>query len=124
MDINKRLNILIAEDSDTMRMLLAITIMKIFPHAEITQAANGAEALKEFRNGEYDLVLTDMVMPLMGGAELIRQIRNALRKNTPIIIISTRGKEEDRDLGLSLGANAYITKPINPAVLRKKITEL
>jgi len=59
------------------------------------------------------LILTDMVMPEMDGAELIRQVRTRLKSDIPIIVITTKGESRDRDVGLSLGANGYLTKPVN-----------
>jgi two-component system, OmpR family, response regulator ResD len=54
-----------------------------------------------------------MVMPEMDGAELIRQVRTRLKSDIPIVVITTKGESRDRDVGLSLGANGYLTKPVN-----------
>jgi DNA-binding response OmpR family regulator len=72
-------------------------------------------------NGKFDLLLTDMNMPEMGGAELIRFVRNGLKSDIPIVIISTRGESRDRDLGMQLGANSYLTKPVDVTQLIKTI---
>jgi CheY-like chemotaxis protein len=71
---------------------------------------------------EFDLILTDMMMPEMDGPQLIGNIRQTLRNDIPIIIISSNGEEKDRDRGLSLGANGYITKPVKGYELIKTIT--
>jgi len=80
---------------------------------KITEAVNGRDALARIENERFDLILTDMVMPEMDGAELIRQIRTRLKSDIPIIVITTKGESRDRDVGLSLGANGYLTKPVN-----------
>jgi two-component system chemotaxis response regulator CheY len=85
---------------------------------EITQVHNGFAALKALPLGRFDLVITDVNMPDINGLELIKFIRtNATYAQTPLIIISTEGRERDRDRGLSLGANAYLVKPFTPEAL-------
>ena len=60
-------------------------------------------------------------MPEMDGTQLVEKIRGPLNKNMPIIIITTEGEEKHRDLGLSLGANGYITKPVNSYELKNTV---
>jgi DNA-binding response OmpR family regulator len=60
-------------------------------------------------------------MPEMGGAELVRAVRTGLNSDIPIVIITTRGEVKDRDLGMSLGANSYLTKPVDVKELIKTI---
>jgi two-component system chemotaxis response regulator CheY len=85
---------------------------------EITQVHNGFAALKALPLGRFDLVITDVNMPDINGLELIKFIRtNAAYAQVPLIIISTEGRERDRDRGLSLGANAYLVKPFTPEAL-------
>lgn len=115
-ELEKR--ILVVDDSATMRMLIS-TILKKIVTASIAEAVNGVDAIKKIGNQDYDLVLTDMVMPEMDGAELIVKIRSFLQKSMPIIIVTTKGEEEDRDKGLLLGANGYITKPVNAHELKE-----
>lgn len=117
---NKR--ILIVDDSATMRMLLAMTVKKSFSNITIEQAVNGTDACAKLNDGTYDLVLTDMDMPEMDGARLIRKIREEMSTTLPVIIITTKGEERDRDFCLSLGANGYITKPINAHALKEAVT--
>jgi two-component system chemotaxis response regulator CheY len=87
----------------------------------ITEAVNGQDALAKLMNGKFDLLLTDMNMPEMGGAELVRAVRNGLKSDIPIIIVTTKGEVTDRDLGMSLGANGYLTKPVDVKELIKTI---
>ena len=116
---NKR--ILVADDSQTMRMFLLFHLMKMLAGVRVTEAVNGADALEKVARQDVDLILTDMNMPELDGAGLIRGLRNALKKDTPNIIITTRGEREDRDRGITLGANGYITKPLNVHEFRDTI---
>lgn len=104
--------ILLADDSTIMRMVLVMHL-KRFTGATIVEAANGREALAKLAQDRFDLLLTDINMPEMNGIELVRHLRMGLRSDIPIIIISTKGEAKDRDLGMSLGANSYLTKPVN-----------
>jgi CheY-like chemotaxis protein len=108
--VNK--SILVADDSMIMRMILVMNLKRLLG-VKITEAVNGRDALAKFESGTFDLVLTDMNMPDMDGAELIRQIRTRLKSDIPIVIITTKGESRDRDLGISLGASGYLTKPVN-----------
>lgn len=120
MDNGNRKKILVVDDSATMRMLISMTIRKIVP-ASITEAVNGIDAIGKLEKQDYDLILTDVTMPEMDGTQLVSKIRGSLNKEVPIIIITTKGEEGDRDLGLSLGANGYITKPINGHELKETV---
>jgi CheY-like chemotaxis protein len=113
--------ILVVDDSATMRMLISMVLKKMM--ISVTEAVNGVEAVEKLQQQDFDLVLTDILMPEMDGAQLISQIRQTLNKKMPIIIISTKGREEDRDLGLSLGANGYIIKPIKSHELTEIVTQ-
>ena len=105
-------SILVVEDSTIMRLILVMNLKRLLG-VKITEAVNGRDALARIENERFDLILTDMVMPEMDGAELIRQIRTRLKSDIPIIVITTKGESRDWDVGLSLGANGYLTKPVN-----------
>lgn len=89
---------------------------------EMTFAQSGLQALKEARGNPPDLILLDMVLPDMGGQEVFRQLRGweALR-GTPVIIVTMRGKTEDKVLGLEEGASDYVAKPFEPMELRARV---
>jgi two-component system chemotaxis response regulator CheY len=90
--------------------------------SDITEATDGQDALNKVRDRDFDLVLTDIRMPNMDGLEFVRRVRDELKRaNLPIIIISTKGAEEDISLGMSMGASAYISKPISMVKLRELI---
>jgi two-component system chemotaxis response regulator CheY len=82
---------------------------------------NGLDAIEKLNHHEVDLILTDMNMPELDGAGVIRAVRNVLKKDTPIIVITTKGEQKDRERGMALGASGYITKPLNPREFREAI---
>jgi two-component system chemotaxis response regulator CheY len=118
------LRFLVVEDSPTMRQLISFSL-KRFKGCKIVEAVDGVDALKKLQQEEVDMILTDINMPVMDGLKLVSLLRqNAKTKSLPIIIITTEGAQEDRDRGLALGANAYISKPIQSSHLLKIITDL
>ncbi len=91
---------------------------------EILTARDGLEALETIGRRGVDLVMTDLNMPHMDGADLIRHLReNAETAELPILMLTTEGDEESRDLGVSAGANEYLIKPIARDVLAAKVRE-
>jgi two-component system chemotaxis response regulator CheY len=113
--------ILVADDSQTMRMLLLFHLIKMLPGIRVIEAVNGADALEKLKVQEVDLILTDMNMPEVDGAGLITAVRNELKRATPIIIITTRGEQRDRERGIAVGADGYITKPLDILQFRETI---
>jgi two-component system chemotaxis response regulator CheY len=104
--------ILIIEDSPTMRQLIAFALKRL-QGVKIVEANDGVDGLKKLSSDKFDLILTDINMPVMDGLKLVSLVRNdANYRTTPIVVITTEGAQEDRDRALSLGANDYITKPI------------
>ncbi len=114
-------NVLIVDDSATMRMLISLSIRKIMDSIRITEAENGLTALSQMQQQDFDLVFTDMQMPEMDGGRLIQRIREQVSKDLPVIIITTQGEEHARNLGLSKGANGYLVKPVSSRELRETV---
>jgi two-component system chemotaxis response regulator CheY len=107
-----RHRILIVEDSPTMRQLLSFALKRL-RGAEIVEAQDGLDGLRKVTSDEFDLALIDINMPVMDGLKLIHLIRQESDLATmPIVVITTEGASEDRDRALALGANEYLTKPI------------
>jgi two-component system chemotaxis response regulator CheY len=118
-------SLLVVDDSATMRQLLCMTLTRVdgITEANITEASDGEEALEKVRSGNFDLVLTDIRMPRMDGLEFIRSVRSELNDQAlPIIIITTKGAEEDVQLGMNLGASGYLSKPVSMTQLREMVT--
>jgi two-component system chemotaxis response regulator CheY len=104
--------ILVVEDSPTMRQLIGFALKRL-PGCDVTEAADGVEGLKKINSNRFDLIITDINMPVMDGLKLISLVRRDINyKSIPILIITTEGGAEDRERALTLGADAYITKPI------------
>jgi len=119
--------LLVVDDSATFRQLLCMSLTRIdgVKETDITQAVDGQDALEKVRGGDYDLVLTDIRMPNMDGLEFVRRVRTETdKKNLPIIIISTKGSEDDIETGMNLGASGYLSKPISMIKLREMVTGL
>ena len=113
--------LLVAEDSAAMRSLIVATLSEI-PDLEIVECQSGFEALKVIPRERFDLVLTDINMPDINGLELIGFLKsNPETRQIPVIILTTEGSKRDQLKGLSLGANEYLVKPFEPAVLRDAI---
>jgi two-component system chemotaxis response regulator CheY len=106
--------VLIVEDSPTMRQLISFALKRL-RGIRIMEANDGVDGLKKLSAEKFDLILTDINMPIMDGLKLVSLVRNdASYKDTPIVVITTEGAREDRERALALGANDYITKPIQP----------
>jgi len=115
---------LVVEDSPTMRQLRSFALKRV-RGSTIVEASDGIDALKKLSAQKFDLVLTDINMPIMDGLKLVSLIRgDENHRDIPIIIITTEGAEEDRKKGLALGANAYLPKPIQTAELLRLVKEL
>jgi two-component system chemotaxis response regulator CheY len=114
-------NILVVEDSPTMRQLISFAIKRI-PNSHVIEATDGVDALKKLSSEKIDLILADINMPVMDGLKLVSLVRgNPQFKDIPIIIVTTEGADEDRKRALSIGANAYLPKPIQTQELLKLI---
>jgi two-component system chemotaxis response regulator CheY len=121
---DSRQRVLVVEDSATMRGFVTAALESGGPF-NVTQAESGFHALKILPRARYDLIITDINMPDINGLELVRFIRDSEQhKTTPLIIISTDGREVDRDRGMKLGANAYLTKPFAPDQLLETVRGL
>ncbi len=105
-------NVLVVEDSPTMRQLIVFALKRI-RGLKITEANDGVDGLKKISAEKFDLILTDINMPIMDGLKLVSLVRNdPTHKEVPIVIITTEGATEDKDRAMAIGANDYITKPI------------
>lgn len=106
------INFLIVEDSPTMRQLITFALKRI-QKAKVVEATDGVDALKKMVGQNFDMLFVDINMPVMDGLKFVSLVRaDPTKKDVPIIMITTEGAEEDRKRALSLGASAYLTKPI------------
>ncbi|MHB8620739.1 MAG: response regulator transcription factor [Chloroflexota bacterium] len=86
---------------------------------QVLTAGNGAEALDVFRGAHPDLVILDVMLPVMDGLEVCRRLRR--ESSVPIIMLTARAEELDELLGLELGADDYVTKPFSPRALAARV---
>lgn len=118
------IKVLVVEDSPTMRQLIVFALRRISGF-QIVEANDGVDGLKKLSTEKFDLIITDINMPIMDGLKLVSMVRNDPNyKDTPIIIITTEGATEDRERALALGANEYITKPIQTRQILETVKRL
>ncbi len=117
-------NFLIVEDSPTMRQLISFSLKRI-QNAKIVEASDGVDALKKLSEEKFHLIIADINMPMMDGLKLLSIIRKDPQyNNVPVIIVTTEGAVADREKGMKLGANAYLSKPIQTNDLVKTVKDL
>lgn len=110
-------NILIADDNKQI-----VSILSEYAKIEgfdVLTASDGKMALDIFQKTDIDLLLLDIMMPVIDGLEVCRQIRK--KSNVPIIMITAKGEDFDRIMGLDIGADDYIVKPFSPAEVMARV---
>lgn len=108
--------LLVDDDIDLTELLAELLTLEGF---EVSTVHNGQEALKELERQTYDLILLDVMMPILNGIETLKQVRQ--RYIVPVLMLSARDDEIDRVLGLELGADDYLAKPFNDRELVARI---
>lgn len=86
---------------------------------DISAAYDGEEAIEMFQAGQYDLVILDVMLPKINGLEVLQKIRE--RSSTPVIMLTAKGEDMDKILGLEYGADDYLTKPFNILELKARV---
>jgi CheY-like chemotaxis protein len=116
LDSGEKPTILVVDDTPDNITLVSNLLKKDY---RVRVAINGEKALKiAFSETPPDLILLDVMMPIMNGYEVCQQLRNSpLTVHIPIIFLTAKSEVEDERKGLSLGASDYITKPISPPIL-------
>lgn len=107
--MNKQQTVLIADDEPQIREILSIYLKK--EGFKVIEAADGAEALVQVQAGKPDIILLDIMMPVLDGLEVCKQVRKI--SDIPIIMLTAKDSDDDRILGLEIGADDYISKPFN-----------
>ena len=109
--------ILIVDDEKEIRDLIEIYLKN--EGYEVLMASTGLEAIEIVQNKKLDLIILDIMMPVVGGIDACIKIRE--QHNTPIIMLSAKVEDIDKILGLSVGADDYLTKPFNPLELIARV---
>jgi DNA-binding response OmpR family regulator len=109
--------ILLVDDEQSVQKLLGWPLRK--EGYEVVEAYDGRQALERLRDGAFDLVVLDLMLPKIDGFDVCRQIR--ARSTVPIIMLTAKAEEIDKVLGLELGADDYITKPFSVREFRSRV---
>jgi DNA-binding response OmpR family regulator len=119
------MKILVVDDNIQMRTLLRITF-SIKPEYEVIQAENGADALDIIRTQHIDIMFLDIMMPgEIDGVGVCKFVKASEEyKSCFIVLLSARGQKADIELGLSMGADMYLTKPFSPISLLELVERL
>jgi DNA-binding response OmpR family regulator len=113
-------SILLVDDEDSIQRLLTYPLER--DGYRVVQARDGDEALRRFDEGDFDLVVLDIMLPRVDGLEVCRRLR--AESTVPIIMLTARDDELDKVLGLELGADDYITKPFSIREFRSRVRAL
>jgi twitching motility two-component system response regulator PilH len=115
--------VLIVDDSHTLRQMICEILQN--SGLVVIEAVNGVEAKEKIQTQAPDLVITDLIMPLMNGYELCRWIKTEpTTQGIPVLMCSTKSEEFDRYWGMKQGADAYMTKPFHPKDLIQAVQQL
>ena len=110
-------NILVCDDEKDIVEALGIYLSA--EGYQVTKAYNGQEACEKLKTEDVQLVLMDIMMPVMDGITAMNEIRKT--SNVPVILLTAKSEDTDKILGLSVGADDYITKPFNPVVMIARV---
>lgn len=110
-------NVLVCDDEKDILSALKIYLTSEGYH--VIEATNGKEAVEVVEREEVHLVLMDIMMPIMDGIQAMVKIRE--KSNVPVILLTAKGEDTDKVLGLTVGADDYITKPFNPVELQARV---
>lgn len=113
-------NILIVDDEEMIRKL--IRKYAEFEGHTVTEAVDGMDAVIKFKNGSYDIIIMDIMMPELDGFSASREIRKT--SNIPIIMLSARGEEYDKINGFEIGIDDYVVKPFSPKELLLRVNAI
>ena len=118
----KRGTILIVEDNNEIRHYLSSGLAELF---NILEAGNGEEALEKLKGNEVDIIVTDVMMPVMDGIKLCKNVKqNIPTCHIPVIMLSAKSETKDQMEGLQMGADDYIPKPFSLSILTTKIQNM
>lgn len=116
------MNILFAEDDELLRTSLTFYLKS--NGFSVTPVGNGLQVKEYLKSTPFDLIITDLNMPFLGGMEVIHFVRNELKSNAPIIVLTSFGIEKAELDAFEIGASEFVSKPFSPSVLKARIDKL
>lgn len=120
-DDGHRNTVLVVDDNDDFR---AFMVSSLSDEYRVLEASDGAAALKIVKGDDVDVVISDVMMPVMDGSELCRHIKSDINtSHIPVILLTAKAMQEDEMEGLESGADDYLTKPFNMSILRLRISK-
>lgn len=114
--------ILVVDDEEILRMLICDTLEDL--ECEIDEAEDGMEALQKIEQQSYDLIVLDYMMPNLTGVEVIERLPDDLKETTPILMLTAKAQEADRQIVLDKGAHYFMSKPFSPVELLGLVEEI
>lgn len=116
------MEILFAEDDDLLRNSLTFYLKN--NGFSVTAVGNGLQVKELLKSTKFDVIITDLNMPFLGGMEVINLVRNELKLATPIIVLTAFGVEKAELDAFEIGASEFISKPFSPSILKARIEKL
>jgi DNA-binding response OmpR family regulator len=108
--------VLVVDDEEVIRRFLRIYLTKL--GYEVEEAVDGAEALEQLSNEDFDFLILDILMPNKDGWEVLKEVKSNLKtKDIPVIVLTAKNEDSDMFKGYELGASYYLTKPFTKAQL-------
>lgn len=114
--------VLVVDDEEILRMLICDTLEDL--GYEIDEAEDGVDALQKIDQQIYDLVILDYMMPNLSGIEVIERLPVEVKQNTPILMLTAKAQEVDRQIALEKGANHFMPKPFSPIELLSLVEDI
>ncbi len=115
-------SVLVIDDSPTLRRMVIFALKKMYKIDNKFEAGDGLEALDILSGNKVDFIICDINMPNMNGLEFLYRVKNHEEfKNIPVIMLTTEGREEDKERAKKLGADGYVVKPFKPDILKAEI---
>lgn len=119
---DKMARILVVDDEEILRMLIRETLEDL--EFDIDEAEDGEEALKKMKESTYDLMILDYMMPNLTGIEVIELLPQEIKKSMPILMLTAKSQESDRQKVFDLGADYFMSKPFSPVKLMNLVEDI
>lgn len=117
----KQRRALVVDDQASIRRVVR-AYLETVQHCQVEEAVSGIDAIKHLIGSEFDLIVTDLIMPGMTGLELLGYVRRHPKlRNIPVIMLTSQGEEADRKKAFAFGVNDYLVKPFAPLSMKSVV---